>query len=333
MKLKYLKINLLLVMLMMCCIGCQKKIEEPKVIFEDQTFQAVFDRTGYREVRGVPADSIPPTQSQLNRMTALNLYFEKGEECSLKDLKKFSNLRGLLLDNADQFVIEQVSEQKQLKVLHIRAKEPVDMSPLGAMNNIKVLEIRAQGEAGKFDWSFIGDMKQLETLKIEDIKLNDLNFVKLLPNLERLIIIDAKIEDITALETLSDLKYLFIQNSNNDYSPVLENMNYLEQLALIDVNISDWRFLKGMEILNWLSIRAMGNVHLPKWLSLENYPNLYMLDVDDDILNTNCELLEQIMPVLKEREKEKEPVSQLFDLRINFPVLLELMEPVEIYDD
>lgn len=325
-----------LMMFIIGSTGCQSKIEEePKVVFQDQTLQTVFDRMEYRESRDdFSFDTILPTQSQLNRMTALSLYFMQGEECSLKDLNNFPNLRGLLICNASQSVIQEVSEQKQLKALSIEVHEPVNLSSIGTMHNVKALAIRAPGEeAGKFDWSFIENMEQLETLYIERIELNDLNFLKSLPNLERLVINEVEIKDITALETLSNIKYFNIWDSNNDYSAVLENMNHLEQLAIREVKITNWSFLEDMKNLNWLSIHYMGNVKLPKWLLPQNYPYLTILTVDDDILNTNREMLEQIMPVLENRKKEKELETQFFDPRINFPVLLEYMEPIETYDD
>lgn len=337
MRLRYHIISFLLTMIMLVCTGCQRNVqEEPKVVFQDPVFQAVFDREGYREtIETFTFETILPTQSQLNQMTALNLHFAEGEDCSLEDLKKFPNLRGLLIRNASQSVIQQVSEQEQLKALSIEVHEPVNLSSIGTMDNIKALSISAPGEeAGKFDWSFIENMEQLETLYIERIKLNDLNFLKSLPNLERLVLSNVKIEDISALETLGNLKYLYIYRyDTNDVSIVLGNMNHLEQLSLGMVEITDWGFLKDMKNLNWLTIRDMKNVKLPEWLLPENYPYLNMLNVDDDIINTNPDIMDQILPIIEEREKMKEPEPRFYDSRINFPGILEYMEPVETYDN
>lgn len=120
MRLKYHIISSLIVILILIagCTSCQREIEEDsKVVFEDQVFQIVFDRREYKENIGdLTYITAPLTKSQLDKMTALNLYFLEGEECSLKDLKKFPNLRGLLISNASPYVIQQVSEQKQLKI-------------------------------------------------------------------------------------------------------------------------------------------------------------------------------------------------------------------------
>lgn len=336
MRMRYHIIRLLLITFIIGCTGCQRKAKEEPVVFQDSVFQAVFERYCYVEnVGSVPFfDTNLPTQSQLNRITSLSLFFHRGEDCSLEDLKKFPNLRGLVISNASQSVIQQVSEQEQLKVLGIEVQYPVNMSSIGAMHNIKVLDIRAPGEeAGEFDWSFIGEMEQLETIYIERIKLNNLDFLESLPNLKRIIIDETEIGDITALETLSNLKYFSISDSSNDYSGVLKNMNHLEQLSISDFKITDWNFLKDMRDLNRLLIYRMGNVKLPEWLLPENYPYLSVLYVDDDILNTNRELLAQIMPVLEEREKEKPSESQFYDPRFNFTPVLERMNPLEMYDD
>lgn len=336
MRMRYHIIRLLLMTFIIGCTGCQRKVREEPVVFQDSVFQAAFERQLYVEnVESVPfVDTNPPTQSQLNRMTSLSLFFHRGEDCSLEDLKKFPNLRGLAIRNASQSVIQQVSGQEQLKVLAIEVHDPVDMSPIGAMHNVIVLDIAAyKEEAGKFDWSFIGEMEQLETIYIRYINLNNLDFLKSLPNLKRIIIDKTEIGDITALETLSNLKYFSISDSSNDYSDVLKNMNHLEQLSISDFKITDWNFLKDKRDLNRLLIYGMGNVKLPEWLLPENYPYLSVLHVDDDILNTNRELLAQIMPVLEEREKEKPSESQFYDPRYNFLPVLERMNPLEIYDD
>ena len=337
MKLRYYIKRGLLMTIIMGCIGCQRKAqEEPKVVFQDPIFQAVFDEVGYIEKVGdYSFETIPPTQSQLDKMTALNLMFSKGEECSLEDLQKFPNLRGLLIYNASQSVIQQISEQKQLRALYIMAHEPVDMSPIGTMDNVKALVISAPGEeAEKLDWSFIENMKQLETLEIEHIQLKDLNFVKSLPNLERLSLSNVEIKDISALETLSNLKCFRIYGDrNNDYSVVLKSMNHLEQLSLRMVEITDWSFLKDLKNLKWLSIRNMESISLPGWLIPENYPDLNMLDIDAGIMNTNYEIMEQILPVLEERRNVEQVAPEFHDPKINFPVVLEYMEPIETYDD
>ena len=338
MRLRYRVMYSVLTLLSVVCTGCQIEAKkDPKVVFQNQKFQAVFDRVKYIEHEDdFDFETILPTQSQLNKMTALNLWFLKGEECSLEDLKKFPNLRGLYIERANESVIQQVSEQKQLRALSIRVYEPTNMSLIGTMDQVKALGISAPGvKAGEMDWSFIENMGQLETLYIEAINLNDLSFLKSLPNLEHLVIEDVDIGDVSDIKALSEIKYLSIYNdSKNTYSQFMKNLCNMEQLEIHGLpQMNDLNFLKNMNKLTRLGIEDIGIEEIPEWFTVENYPSLVSLSVDDEISNTNRKIINRILPILEERERNIEVPIKFHDIRMTFPRVLEYMTPVEAYDE
>ena len=232
MKTKFILAAIIAVLLTGCSKGTEQVIETEYTDFSFGTY-AEQDESDDEEIVGAPGREVEPEIVTIGGMeyssdiTELSLHFTSLNDDDINQLKKFTKLESLTLQDCDVNTIDFIEYMPNLKSLSLRGNEITDISALSKLTDLEELDMSGNEIT---DISALSDMINLERLLIDNNNIADISSLSNLTNLTYLDMRFNKINDISAIEGLINLENLHM-NSNSFSDITITSAIYCEEIS------------------------------------------------------------------------------------------------------
>ena len=212
------------------------------------------------------------TKNTISKITSLDL--SNSNITSLEDIDIFTNLYDLNLSNNNIKDITPLTKLTSLSSINLSNNNITDISPLGNMKTKSIYSINLSSNKLK-DVSVLANIKNEYEISFNLDISNNINVkgYEKLNNIDTLNISNCNIKDVSNIKDCQKLSGLNVSNTNG-----IKGLDELPE-NLCNLDISNCNIEKLPELKDDISFLNISNNNLTTLEGIQNYHNLYNLDV------------------------------------------------------